>query len=331
MQKNIQKNSGDTKQPKLLLIGAGGVGKSTLLKQLCLDYDKDLDDERRREYVPIIHHNIIYSIKTLCEQSSALKIGVVNADSKYYIMGLQEHQEVMSTVVTEHVRVLWKDEGVRHTYNMRHEFPTPLLPHAAYFLDKVAETANEAYVPTNKDIVRCTTRTTGIVETRLNVVDNQYTIFDVGGQRAERKKWLHCFDEARCLIFVAGSSGFDEPLLEDPDDNRLTEDIRLFEGVCELHPNKPIILIISKVDILKSKLSRSGCRFSAYFQAYRGDNSHESVLEWVQSQFLAANKQSDREIVVHMCNLADTNEVRRTFGQMREYIAKQNGPWSGKN
>ena len=41
-------------------------------------------------------------------------------------------------------------------------------------------------------------------------------MLDVGGQRSERKKWIHCFDEAKAVIFVAALSDYDLSLTEDP-------------------------------------------------------------------------------------------------------------------
>ena len=40
-------------------------------------------------------------------------------------------------------------------------------------------------------------------------------MFDVGGQRSERKKWVHCFEGVHCLLFVAALSGYDQCLVED--------------------------------------------------------------------------------------------------------------------
>lgn len=40
-------------------------------------------------------------------------------------------------------------------------------------------------------------------------------MFDVGGQRSERKKWVHCFEGVHCLMFVAALSGYDQCLVED--------------------------------------------------------------------------------------------------------------------
>ena len=44
-----------------------------------------------------------------------------------------------------------------------------------------------------------------------------YRMFDVGGQRSERKKWIHCFENVTCLLFLAAISGYDQCLVEDKD------------------------------------------------------------------------------------------------------------------
>jgi hypothetical protein len=42
-----------------------------------------------------------------------------------------------------------------------------------------------------------------------------FSVFDVGGQRSERRKWIHCFDNVNAIIFVMAVSEFDQVLLED--------------------------------------------------------------------------------------------------------------------
>jgi hypothetical protein len=40
-------------------------------------------------------------------------------------------------------------------------------------------------------------------------------MFDVGGQRSERKKWIHCFENVTAIIFLIAISEFDQVLIED--------------------------------------------------------------------------------------------------------------------
>ena len=42
-----------------------------------------------------------------------------------------------------------------------------------------------------------------------------YKLFDVGGQRSERKKWIHCFENVTALVFLVSLSEYDQMLYED--------------------------------------------------------------------------------------------------------------------
>lgn len=81
-------------------------------------------------------------------------------------------------------------------------------------LDRVWD---KGYVPTDQDLLRSRLRTTGITETVFDLGQLTYRMFDVGGQRSERKKWIHCFENVNCLLFLVAISGYDQCLVEDKD------------------------------------------------------------------------------------------------------------------
>lgn len=51
----------------------------------------------------------------------------------------------------------------------------------------------------------------------LSVVPRPSTcrIVDVGGQRSERKKWIHCFEDVTAILFFVALSAYDLGLRED--------------------------------------------------------------------------------------------------------------------
>lgn len=67
-------------------------------------------------------------------------------------------------------------------------------------------------------------------------------MFDVGGQRSERKKWIHCFEGVTAIIFIVAMSEYDLTLVEDQ------EMVRLIAGQCRkeahvfTHPPQKITL-----------------------------------------------------------------------------------------
>lgn len=56
------------------------------------------------------------------------------------------------------------------------------------FFDEVARIGAPDYVPNETDVLRARTKTTGISETKFRSGQLSIHMFDVGGQRSERKK-----------------------------------------------------------------------------------------------------------------------------------------------
>jgi len=67
-------------------------------------------------------------------------------------------------------------------------------------MDRVGQ---PGYTPTDQDILRTRVRSTGIVEETFDVRGQKLRVFDVGGQRSERKKW--CVGLALCYLPAGGT------------------------------------------------------------------------------------------------------------------------------
>ena len=70
-------------------------------------------------------------------------------------------------------------------------------------------------MPNDQDMLHARLRTTGITETLFEMGHLNFRMMDVGGQRSERKKWIHCFEGVQCLLFMVALSGYDQCLVED--------------------------------------------------------------------------------------------------------------------
>ncbi|KAG9310578.1 G-protein alpha subunit-domain-containing protein [Chiua virens] len=86
----------------------------------------------------------------------------------------------------------------------------------------------------------------------------RYICLTVGGQRSERKKWIHCFEGVTSIIFCTALSEYDQVLLEEKNQNRMAESLILFESV--INPRwflrTSIILFLNKIDVFKTKLPK---------------------------------------------------------------------------
>lgn len=111
-------------------------------------------------------------------------------------------------------------------------------------------------------------RTTGIVQQHFEIKERKYTMFDVGGQRNERRKWIHAFDNCNAVVFVAALSEYDQVLYEDDGTNRMEEALSLFEQICnsKWFAETSVILFLNKQDLFVEKLATQP--LSKYVAAY---------------------------------------------------------------
>jgi len=202
---------------KLLLLGAGGSGKSTLFKQMIEIYGSGFSKRELESYTPLVHSNVIRSIQELIKQSQiyAEKKGVdfaVDKKLKDICEDLDDLNHMDENKLTEEqakqIASLWADPGIQATFEMRHEFQLP--DSAKFFFDKVEAIGKPGYLATVEDYLRVRTPTTGVTEKEFLIEDNKFRLVDVGGQRSERKKWIHCFSEVQCVLFVCAISSFNQ-------------------------------------------------------------------------------------------------------------------------
>ncbi|GBP62058.1 Guanine nucleotide-binding protein G(s) subunit alpha [Eumeta japonica] len=135
------------------------------------------------------------------------------------------------------------------------------------FLDKVHIIKQPDYTPTEQDILRCRVLTSGIFETHFVVDKVNFHMFDVGGQRDERRKWIQCFNDVTAIIFVTACSSYNMVLREDPTQNRLRESLDLFKSIWNNRWLRTIsvILFLNKQDLLAEKVLAGKSRLEDYF------------------------------------------------------------------
>ena len=108
---------------------------------------------------------------------------------------------------------------------------------------------------------------------------------DVGGQRSERKKWIHCFDDSTAVIFVASLSDYDMVLTEDRSMNRMRESIRVFGQICNnrFFQTTAMILFLNKSDLLAIKLKKEESPITICFPYYQGNPfNYEETTNYIK-------------------------------------------------
>lgn len=223
---------------------------------------------------------------------------------------------------------LWKeDHGIRQIYDRSNEFQ--LETNTAYYFDKVFDFADPHYVLTDLDILKGRIRTTGISETNFSIKYYNFSVLDAGGQRSERKKWIHCFEDVTAVLFVVALSEYDQFLFEDDRVNRMHEAIILFDSLCNCRwfVNTPFILFLNKTDLFEEKLRKSPLK--QYFPDYKGDPLNvEEATQHFADMFLSLNR-TRKPMYVHRTCATDTKSMKFVLAAATDVIIQQNLSKSG--
>lgn len=321
---------------KILLLGAGESGKSTLFKQMITLYGKGFSDEERKQYIPVVYENIITQAKILVKQTDALEeiihdTVLTNADSieARKLIDELKNEDVVDDVVAESIDILWKDPRIQRVYEHRAMYQ--LNDSVQYYFDKVFEVAKKSFVPSDQDIVRSRVRTTGIVENEFIIDGNPFKMFDVGGQRNERKKWIHCFEGVTTLFFVAAISEYDQKLYEDKKTNRIEEALNLFDETVNspYFTKTPIILFLNKRDLFEKKIK--SVPLTVCFPNYKGSQEYKECVEYMTQQFLERCRFENKAVYCHVTCATDTGNVKFVFEAVKDIIINRNLDTNGLN
>jgi GTPase SAR1 family protein len=210
----------EAEKVKLLLLGAGESGKSTVFKQMKVIYGEKYTDAERKQAIPTIHSNVVQAINSLCEQAFLFNlVSLFKATTEFDMIRALDENDAINVEIGSAISALWTDPGLKAVWERRSEFQ--LIESVQYYFNKIDTIKMPDYMPDKDDILFSRVRTSGIVTERYNIDGTNFEIYDVGGQRNERKKWIHCFEGVTAVIFVAAISEYDQKLFEDASTNRM--------------------------------------------------------------------------------------------------------------
>uniref|UniRef100_A0A8C7Z6D1 Guanine nucleotide-binding protein G(O) subunit alpha n=1 Tax=Oryzias sinensis TaxID=183150 RepID=A0A8C7Z6D1_9TELE len=256
--------------------------------------------------------------------SNLFSVMFLQADAKMVcdVVSRMEDTEPFSAELLSAMMRLWSDSGLQECFSRAREYQ--LNDSAQYYLDSLDRIGATDYQPTEQDILRTRVKTTGIVETHFTFKNLHFRLFDVGGQRSERKKWIHCFEDVTAIIFCVALSGYDQVLHEDETTNRMHESMKLFDSICnnKWFKDTSIILFLNKKDLFENKITKSP--LSICFPEYSGPNSYQDGIDYIKAQYDGKNKSPNKEVYSHVTCATDTNNIQFVFDAVTDVIIAKN-------
>ncbi|OQV12780.1 Guanine nucleotide-binding protein G(i) subunit alpha [Hypsibius exemplaris] len=314
-----------TKEVKLLLLGAGESGKSTLVKQMKIIHQDGYSEEECANYTRVVFNNAIQSLMAILRAMGHLRVDfhakqrTEDARVFFQITSQLEDGE-MTPELAMTMKRLWLDPGVQNCYGRSQEYQ--LNDSALYYLNSLDRLANPNYIPSLQDVLRTRVKTTGIIETHFSYKGIQFKLFDVGGQRSERKKWIHCFEGVTAIIFCVAMNCYDMKVVEDESINRMAESMKLFSSICnnQWFTDTSIILFLNKKDLFEEKIRRTP--LTVCFHDYPGGSTYEEASAYLQMRFEELNQNPQKEIYSHFTTATDTSNVQFVFDSVTDVIIK---------
>ncbi|KAH9280388.1 Guanine nucleotide-binding protein subunit alpha-12 [Echinococcus granulosus] len=340
--KRIRKRNKKVLKPlvqKILLLGTGESGKSTFLKQMRIITGKSFTNFELETFKSVIYDNIYKGVLYLLQARSTLGIAWAASGGEPAVAAERLEEHFRRTRALHRERTLhcsgvpawseeeflelaplfyaiWADSSIRATFDQRNRFITEgFSENTRYYLNRLHQIAIPNYIPTKEDIVWSRRPTDSIIEEEIMVHGTPLIFVDVGGQTKERRKWCQTFTDMISILFLVGSSHYDELYLDRVTGecrNKLREAMTVFEGLINLDTFRRVSIIIffNKTDLLKEKIEAHVSGIRAHFQEFP-DDADEFNLVSVQN-FLVESFASLVDPVVYPsgAELPPTSEMR---------------------
>jgi len=154
-------------------LGSGESGKSTIVKQMKIIHQNGYSVDELALYRHTIYKNLVDCAKALIGAMRQFEVEVENPDNKALCDHVMEYSvdpdphKALEPEVGNAIASIWQDKCIPKVFEHQNEFY--LMDSAPYFFDEVARISGPDYIPTEADVLRARTKTTGIYETRFQM------------------------------------------------------------------------------------------------------------------------------------------------------------------
>eukprot|EP01080_Neovahlkampfia_damariscottae_P002973 gene2973-4983_t len=325
---------------KLITLGTGCVGKSTLLTQLenkyfdskifCHGDHKYSFDEKKQIFVPHIYKNLVEVTTEIGEYS------IKNNEKEFeheksieYITSLIDFQETIGThtlntnkelfnLYKSYFPVIWNEKIMQKNLTSQKGKNCDEYQH---FISEetLSRLQNKNYIPTVEDVLHCRRKTTGITEFKFKNEMKTIDLYDTGGERNERKKWKNLFPHTNLVIYVISLSNFDENV-NDSSVNAMDDSLEVFETIINSQELQKVsfLILFNKKNVLEKKL-KSNDYFYEKFPEFKDKNEVDQIEEFIIKKF-KSKIQNEKSPEVLSGNFFDSNFVDVVFEKILQIL-----------
>lgn len=304
------------KRVRLLLLGTGDSGKSTVAKQMKILYLNGYTNEERKNMIPSIHAHVFGCMKDIVK--GVQRYGLEpppNVKQVCHTIANMPASTPLNREIVDMLKIIYNDSEVGKVLQKSSELQ--IHDHLDYMMGRIDEFIHPTFIPCNDDILKVRVRTTGIFEISYQFEQLHFTVMDMGGQRSERRKWIFFFEDVTAVLFVLALNEYDMRLREEPTMNRMTESLNLFKNIInnQYFTDTPIIFFLNKTDLFREKIQKVDLK--QCFPEYNGGLHYEPALKFIQDKFISFNMNNKRQIFTHETCATDTDNLRTVLTDVK--------------
>jgi len=308
---------------KMLLLGSGESGKSTIAKQVKIIHMNGFTVEELSGYKLSIFNNLVICMRALVKAATDFEYKIAEEEAAEQLR--KPENELLHGPLTAKlaaaIKALWADPAIKQAYERQSEFQ--LYDCAAYLFDNIDRISAAHYIPNVQDVLVTRVKTTGVSEIEFFANGTKFRLVDVGGQRNERRKWMHCFQDVTAVLFVVALSEYNLKLYEDGTTNRMYESLKLFKEMCnnQWFQDTAMIVFLNKSDLFKEKISKFP--LSDTFPEYKGGDDFDKATRFISDKFEAQNTNPNKPLYFHITNATDTKQIEVVLNIVKDVILRQ--------
>lgn len=386
------KKKRDAKTFKILLLGTGDSGKSTVFKQMKFLYGTDFDNSVTQE---VLESNLKPCLITIIKDTQIIvkalsvkgrKVAKIpetfrnlskEAMAAADIMIVLDHtgsldkpqgydSNGLKPEVAAAIKVIWNDEAVQELWD-RFRSNLQVSETFAYFADKVSREypkfGGPGWLPTDEEFLLTRNQTTGVNQCEFSVkairtgnvnetgggrnsrkskqtkkAETKLILIDVGGQKAERRKWLKVFDGVPVVLFVTAISEYDQAMWEDLSTNRFVDSLQVFQDIInnQYFTETNFIMFLNKSDVFRHKLcdKKISLNVSGEFPDAPESTDFDVGVDWIKQKFNEKFQEESEDrsqtIIFHVTTATDRQNAKVVLSLVAHTVFTQViEPWFG--
>ena len=357
--KKSKKKAAKSDLKHILLLGSAAGGKSTFYKALYILYNSSwhsligTDCDNSPNY-PYTRRILVTGLMLLIRKASQL-YEQDNAKYSNCFMDLEQNETLTEKIkylskyddahcqsfngdidydalgkLSKIMDRIWNLSQIQYVYNLRYD---PLIFNSFwsnfdYWMDRTQDVMSEDYQQTDEDRLRLRIRTSGhSIGCYLNPVSNkEYRIYDVGGSRLERSKWIHFRDKPKdAIIFVIALDHYYQKVFEDESVYALKESLDVWDSINapnSIFKDVPMFVLLNKTDVFKESLKHQTLK-CCFGDEYKGRNYDDSVT--------VCNPKVIQRIIFEMMMIMDKDIIADAYQMINAYCDfSQTEYWSNQ-